>query len=262
MILLFTDFGHEGPYLGEMTAVLRRAAPEVPVVNLMADAPAFRPRLAAYLLAALAEELMPGDVLLGVVDPGVGTERAPVALQADGRWFVGPDNGLFEPVRRRATRVQEHVIAWRPARLSASFHGRDLFAPVAARLARGNRSDLAPGRLTPVPDWPDDLPEIVYVDAYGNAMTGLRAAAVPPATRLGAGGRELRHARTFGAVPPGTAFWYANSSGLVEIAVNAGSAAATLSLAPGTPVRVLPPDTRPARVGRREGYGGQRTATE
>jgi S-adenosylmethionine hydrolase len=196
VIHLFTDFGLEGPYLGEMEAVLRRAAPEVPVVNLMADAPAFSPRPAAYLLAALAERLEPGDVLLGVVDPGVGSERLPVAVEADGRWFVGPDNRLFELVARRAGQLRTFAIAWRPARLSASFHGRDLFAPTAARLARGGTDGLEPAPLTRFPDWPDDVAEIVYVDRYGNAMTGLRAATLPPGAVLLAAGRRLPTAGT------------------------------------------------------------------
>ena len=142
MILMFTDFSHAGPYLGEMEAVLRRTAPEVPVVNLMADAPAFSPKPSAYLLAALCGRVPVGDVVLAVVDPGVGGERAPVAVEADCCWLVGPDNGLFELVVRRARAVRTYGIGWRPDTLSTSFHGRDLFAPIAARLARGRRDGL------------------------------------------------------------------------------------------------------------------------
>jgi S-adenosyl-L-methionine hydrolase (adenosine-forming) len=239
VILLFTDFGLEGPYLGEMTAALRRAAPEVPVVNLMADAPPFRPDLAAYLLAAVAERsLAPGDVLLGVVDPGVGGSREPLALRLDGRWAVGPDNGLFELMLRRCERAETFHVAWLPALLSASFHGRDLFAPVAARLARGERHDLAPAPPTRFAGWPDDLPAVLYIDRFGNALTGLRAATVPPSAVLRAGDRAIAHARTFCEVEPGQPFWYANSAGLVEVAVNAGSAATLLGLELGTPVTV------------------------
>jgi hypothetical protein len=88
-------------------------------------------------------------------------------------------------------------------------------------------------------DWPDDLAEIVYLDRYGNAMTGLRAECVPEAVRLQAGGRTLRHARTFSAAPSGDAFWYVNSNGLVEIAVNGGRADRALNLSIGSPVAVL-----------------------
>lgn len=240
MILTFTDFGRDGPYLGETEAALRREAPEVPVVHLMTDAPAFSPRPAAYLLAALAERLDPGDVLLGVVDPGVGGPRRPVAVLADGRWFIGPDNGLFEIVLRRAAATRTHAIAWRPERLSASFHGRDLFAPVAARLARGVRDDLTPEPLTRHPDWPDDLSEVVYVDLYGNAVTGIRGTAVASDAELHVQGRRLGFARTFSDAPPGEAFWYVNSAGLVEVALNGGNAAAALGLAVGSVVAVEP----------------------
>ena len=144
MIFSFTDFGWRGPYLGQMRAAVLREAPAVTYVDLMADAPAFRPDLAAYLLAALVGQLARGDVMLAVVDPGVGTDRAPLALEADGIWLIGPDNGLFEIVQRRASVVRPHVIAWRPATLSSSFHGRDLFAPVAARIASGHSDGLRP----------------------------------------------------------------------------------------------------------------------
>jgi len=238
MIVLFTDFGREGPYTGQMQAVLQRCAPGVPVIDLLADVPAYDIRAAAYLLPALAAAFEAGTVFLCVVDPGVGGHRAPVALRADGSWYVGPDNGLFALVQRRAAAADSWEISWRPDRLSASFHGRDLFAPVAARLARG---EAPPGQPRPAatlarPDWPDDLAAVIYVDAFGNAMTGLRAATLPAGARLSLAATELPAARTFSDQPPGTAFWYENANGLVEIAVNQGSAAARFALAPGTPV--------------------------
>jgi S-adenosylmethionine hydrolase len=238
LILLFTDFGLSGPYMGEMRAVLLRGAPGIPVVDLMTDAPAFRPDLAAYLLAALWPTVEAGDVLLAVVDPGVGTDRAALAAEIDGRWVVAPDNGLLEPLLRRVPRSAVHAIVWRPERLSASFHGRDLFAPVAAALARGDRSRLGPGSPTRFPDWPDDLPAVIHLDRYGNAITGLRAALLPAEARLKVAGRQLGRARTFGEVTWGDAFWYENSSGLAEIAMNGASAAAALGLAPGSPVSI------------------------
>src|SRR6202051_1160043 len=131
MIVLFTDFGLEGPYTGQVKAVLHRSAPGIPVIDLFADAPAGNPRAAAYLLAAYAVWFPTETVLLSVVDPGVGGTRAPVVVESDGRWYVGPENGLFELVRRRGRAVKSWEIDWRPEALSASFHGRDLFAPVA-----------------------------------------------------------------------------------------------------------------------------------
>jgi len=241
MIVLFTDFGLEGPYAGQMKAVLLREAPGIPVVDLFADAPAANPKAAAYLLAAHAVWFPSGTVFLAIVDPGVGGARAAVAVEADGSWFIGPDNGLFELVMRRAKAVRCCEITWRPLALSASFHGRDLFAPVAARLARGEPPPGEPrssgaGRMF---DWPDDLPEIVYIDHYGNAMTGLRAATIPDAAKLAVAERALPHARTFSNVPQGQAFWYANSNGLAEIAVNSGRASDNLGIGISSPVQIL-----------------------
>jgi len=239
MLLLFTDFGTAGPYQGQMRAVLARLAPEVPAIDLVTEAPSRDPRAAAYLLAAATAAQPAGTVVLAVVDPGVGGTRAPIALDADGRWYVGPDNGLMEIVRRRAGQARTFRIAWRPERLSASFHGRDLFAPVAARLVRGDTADLAPHAPAgprPGADWPDDLAEVIFLDVYGNAMTGLRAAALPADARLAVAGCVLSRARTFADVPPGAAFWYENADGLAEIAVNLGRADRLPGLGLGTPV--------------------------
>ncbi len=139
MIVLFTDFGLEGPYVGQIKAVLHREAPGVPVVDLFHDAPAHAPELAAYLLAAYVGEFPEDAVFLCVVDPGVGSGRRPVMVRADDRWYVGPDNGLLAIIARRARSPGWWDITIRPQRLSATFHGRDLFAPAAARLARGER---------------------------------------------------------------------------------------------------------------------------
>jgi S-adenosylmethionine hydrolase len=241
MIVLFTDFGLCGPYTGQMKTVLHQSAPSSPVIDLFADAPRGNPRAAAYLLAAYAEWFAPGTIFLCVVDPGVGSARPAVILEADGRWYVGPGNGLFELIWRRAGSTRSWEIDWKPQRLSASFHGRDLFAPVAAMLARGEPPpgrplhDLAHRRT----DWPDDLPEIVYIDHFGNAMTGLRALVLGRNASLLAAGRVLQRATTFSDRPPDVAFWYENSNGLAEIAVNQGRADRQLGLAIGSAVEIV-----------------------
>ncbi|HEV2547813.1 MAG TPA: SAM-dependent chlorinase/fluorinase [Stellaceae bacterium] len=240
MIVLFTDFGLAGPYIGQMKAMLAREAPSVPVIDLFADAPSRNPKAAAYLLGAYAAWFPTGTVFLCVVDPGVGGARAALAVEADGRWYVGPDNGLFELVRRRSKVAPIFEITEQPADLSASFHGRDLFAPAAARLVRGDRPQMVARdpRFGRHPDWPNDLAEIVYIDDYGNAMTGLRASAVPADAILVAGGKRIARARTFSDLPAGTALWYENSNGLAEIAVNLGRADEALGLRVGTPLTV------------------------
>lgn len=226
MFVLYTDFGPAGPYLGQMKGVLSAAAPDIPVIDLLSDAPAFTPRPNAYLLAALISNFPPGAIFLGIVDPGVGGPRTPLILKADDQWFVGPANGLFEIVARRAAHYEAWRITYEPARQSASFHGRDLFAPVAAMIAKG---DPIPGdRLSNdqvrQPDWPDDLPEIVYIDHFGNAMTGMRAANLPENGVFEAAGHRISRARVFSDVATGSMFWYENANGLAEIAVNQGRA--------------------------------------
>nr|VFK30896.1 MAG: hypothetical protein BECKMB1821G_GA0114241_10732 [Candidatus Kentron sp. MB] len=241
MIVLFTDFGLTGPYVGQMKAALIHRAPGVSIVDLMHDVPAFDSKAAAYLLAALVEEFPPESIFLCVVDPSVGTEsRLPVVLTIDGRRFVGPHNGLFNVVASRGRQVRGEEITWRPLRLSASFHGRDLFAPVAAMIARGEPVPATPlaSRSIVAHSWPEDLSQIIYIDHFGNAMTGLRARFLA-SRRVMIGDVALHRAETFARVPEGHGFWYENANGLVEIAVNQGNAARQFGLCIGTPIRVL-----------------------
>ncbi len=238
-ILLFTDFGSGDIYVGQVKAVLQGLAPGVAVIDLLHDAPAFNVRAGAHLLAALADRSAPGSVFLAVVDPGVGGARSAVVVEADGRSYVSPDNGLLSVVAARAHRSDCRRVVWQPPQLSASFHGRDLFAPVAAKLAAegGLPEDwLARSGGLEVEFGGDDLPEIIYVDHYGNAHTGLRARGMARAASLVVGARRLAYARVFSEVAEGEAFWYENSQGLVEIAVNRGSAAQVLGLKIGDEV--------------------------
>ncbi|MBK8907269.1 MAG: SAM-dependent chlorinase/fluorinase [Rhodospirillales bacterium] len=239
MIVLFTDFGMTGPYLGQMKAVLRRGAPEVDIIDLFADAPAHDPKAAAYLLPAYVTEFPPGTVFLCVVDPGVGGARRPVVVNADDRWFVGPDNGLFELVMRRAnSKARCWTITWRPERISASFHGRDLFAPVAARLARdpapvGEELHAACVRRD---HWPDDLASIIYIDVFGNVMTGFRFSSLATTAAVTIAGQRLSYAEVFERVPVGDMFWYGNANGLVELAANRARASDRLGVKIGDAV--------------------------
>jgi hypothetical protein len=241
VIFLFTDFGAADIYVGQVKAVLQSQAPKEAVIDLLHDAPAFNVRAGAHLLAALAVRLPRGSVTVAVVDPGVGGPRAPVAVLADGRWYVGPDNGLISVAAARAKGSAAWSIGWRPADLSASFHGRDLFAPVAALLTKGNRkaAKLRKAALA-VRFGADDLPEIIYVDHFGNLVTGLRAGAVAQGRTLVVGGRAISRARVYSEVKPGAVFWHENSLGLVEIAVHAGNAAAALGARIGQAVGFEP----------------------
>lgn len=239
MIVLFTDFGTHDPYVGQMKARLAEHAPSVPLIDLLHEVPDFNPHAGAHLLAALATQFPVASVFVAVVDPGVGTPRGAVVLEADGSWFVGPDNGLLSVLAARAKEVRLWRIVWKPADLSATFHGRDLFAPIAAAIARG---DFPHDKLDRVDQLgvefdAGDLPRVIYVDHYGNAWTGIRGAS--SAATLRAAGHDFGHAETFAAADKGTALWFVNSAGLVELAVNRGSAAAKYGLKVGDPVQVL-----------------------
>lgn len=231
-IFLFTDFGYAGPYVGQMTAAILLQSPGSAVVNLMHDAPAMQPELSAYLLSACCRSLPAGSVVVAVVDPGVGGERAALVVETPGLTLVGPDNGLMSrvPGIRQVKRID-----WRPEQISCSFHGRDLFAPVAAKLAAAEAVATTPlaGGLMVGADWPSDLAKVVYIDAFGNLMTGLDAKNIKKNREIRIGGRAVSYAETFCRVPPEKLFWYSNSLGLIEIAANGDSAAAQLSLVLG-----------------------------
>ena len=241
MIVLFTDFGVRDPYVGQVKARLAEYAPTQLVVDLLHEVPDFNPHAGAHLLAAFATVFQPGSVFLAVVDPGVGTPREAVVVLAGGRWFVGPDNGLLSIVAARHADTRLWRITWQPAGMSSTFHGRDLFAWVAAEIARG---EFPGDRLTPIDKLkvefdPGDLARVIYNDHFGNAWTGLRG--VPKDARVSAAGRQFKHSDSFGFVGKGEGFWFINSVGLLELAVNRGSAAATYGLKVGDLVQVQRP---------------------
>lgn len=240
-VVLFTDFGASDLYVGQMKAVIGARAPRARILDALNEAPDFGVEPSAHLLAALASEYPRGSIFVAVVDPGVGGRRGAIVVDADGRAFVGPDNGLLSVVWQRAKRRRCRRIAWRPQRLSDTFHGRDLFAPVAARLAVKSRfprgwlvAQGAPGVLLDA----SDLPAILYIDHYGNALTGLRSRQLSRDATLRIAGRQVRYARTFEEVSRGVLFWHEGSLGLVEIAANRASAAAKLGLKIGSRVLI------------------------
>jgi S-adenosylmethionine hydrolase len=232
-IVLFTDFGAGDLYVGQVKSVLQRLAPGIPVIDLLHEAPKFNVRASAHLLAAMVGWFDEDSVFLTVIDPGVGGLRNPLVVKADGRWYVGPDNGLLSVIGARAVKGDCWRIVWQPEQLSDSFHGRDLFAPVAATLAV--QGSLPKGWFEHAGELDvefggDDLPEIIYLDHYGNAHTGIRARGIPREGLLVVGERRLAYARVYSEVGEGEAFWYENSQGLVEVAVNCGNATEVLKL--------------------------------
>jgi S-adenosyl-L-methionine hydrolase (adenosine-forming) len=235
MIFIFTDYGLQGPYIGQVETVLHQLAPNEKAIHLIADAPRNNPKASAYLLASLVSRIPEGSILFCVVDPGVGSdEDKPVMIKIDGRWFVGANNGLFDIVARRAKEIEAYEITWIPETLSHSFHGRDLYAPVCAMIANGEVLESTAFEWKDKHKWPEDLNEIIYIDHFGNCMTGIRAESLDKQLILRIDHQDIVNADTFSDVKEGKALWYENSNGLIEIAVNQGTAEDDLELKIGS----------------------------
>lgn len=240
MIVLFTDFGIHDPYVGQVKARLLEAAPAQQVIDLLHEAPAYNAQAGAHLLAAFAPTFPPGTVFLAVVDPGVGTMRDAIVLLSGSQWFVGPDNGLMSIVAARNRESRIWRVIWQPEVLSATFHGRDLFAVIAAEIARG---DFPTHKLTEITKLnvmfdAEDLASVIYIDHFGNAWTGMRGTGISKSAGITAKSASFKHSESFGFVGRGEGFWFVNSVGLVELAVNRGHAAQQFGLVVGDPVQV------------------------
>lgn len=172
-IVLFTDYGANTVYPGQVELALECLAPGVRVVHLMHEAPAFNVKAGAHLLAAQVASVPAGHVWITVVDPGVGGSRRALALHAGGNWFTGPDNGLMSVVVARARAAGQAVRIWQLARMpqgiAASFHGRDVFAPLAASIATGRfpGEDVLEVDGLEVDFGAGDLAEVIHVDGFG-----------------------------------------------------------------------------------------------
>lgn len=244
MLTFLSDYGPGDEYVGVVHGVIARIAPDVRVLDLGHGVPAQDVRTGARRLARALPFVPPG-VHLAVVDPGVGGSRRAVALRASERWLVGPDNGLLIAAAERFGGIDEAFDVgespWRLEPVSATFHGRDIFAPVAAHLALGEppQSPIDPAGLVRLPELharregDTVVAHVLEVDSFGN----LRLDAEPGAF-TSAAGRPVSAARTFGDVEPGGLLLYADSDGGLALAVNGGSAAALLGVRAGDEIRL------------------------
>lgn len=240
MIALFSDFSNTDPYVGLMKMAIYKHAPNCKVIDICHNLPVFNPNASGRLLQALVRGLPKEAIVLAVVDPGVGTDRHALWLEIDGRHFVGPDNGLFARIVNAAENVNAHIIGYDQSKVSASFHGRDVFAPFAANLEVGKQSnseridfEKLKGR-----SWHTDLAEIIYIDHYGNAMTGIGATSIPNDAVIKVKNTDLFFARTFADRKGEAMFWYENSLGLIELSMYGQSIRKNLNLEVGEPVFV------------------------
>jgi|SRR5438067_2572174 len=241
VITLLTDFGTADGYVAEMKGVLLSRVPDVTLVDVTHEVAPQDVEAARLTLARVWRRFPPGTVHVVVVDPGVGTERAGLAVESDEHFFVGPDNGVLSPALLVAG--ARAVTLPVPYGASASFHGRDIFAPAAAAIALGTAIDSLgePAvepliRRTPEPQRRDDgalAGEVISIDRFGNAITnlvGLRSGIVEAA------GATLPLRRTYGDVPTGAPVALVGSTGLIEVAVRDGNAARALHLTKGSVV--------------------------
>ncbi len=248
VVTLTTDFGLRDSYVAEVKGAILGIAPDVQLVDVTHDVAAHDVTEAALALEAAAPYFPAGTIHVAVVDPGVGTERRGFVLEAGGQRFVGPDNGLFTPFLAGEWRAFElAAVAYRLARVSRTFHGRDVFGPAAAHLARGiAASAFGPAITNPVIlRWPTPsevggglVGEVVHVDRFGNLVTSIPADAVgsEDAFAVRVAGEWLPLVSTYGDLPRGQAGALIGSRNRLEVAVREGSAARLLGARRGTAV--------------------------
>lgn len=264
IVALLTDFGQSGWYVGALRGAVLSACPDATLLDITHEVSPHDVLGAAYAIEAIWRSLPKGTVLLAVVDPGVGSSRRPIAAASGDGFAVGPDNGIFTPLLADDRRWVAHVVTsprFTTARLSPTFHGRDLFAPVAGFLAAGGSLDeVGPRIADPVRlDLPKARPlgdgsfEVhvlecdrfgsLTCDLFGTDLSEFLAAAGAGATL---DGKPLPLASTYADVPAGGVLGLVGSSGRFEIAVSCGSAAQVLSAGVGTAF-VLSPRIRVTR---------------
>ncbi len=258
IITLTTDFGFKGPFVGVMKGAILTRLPDARIVDLSHETPPHWPAEAGFWLARSWPWFPAGTIHVAVVDPGVGTRRDILAGERDGHYFLGPDNGLLWPIlgavpgTGRCHRLSE---TWRARQgwpgPSSTFHGRDIFAPLAAELAAGRIaiSDIGPPAGELVPSLQEEPTvsageirgSIIAVDTFGNLISNVDGALLSRFRRpdVLAAGRRLPLRRTYGEVPPGEFLALINSFGVLEIARAEGNAAGSLGLGRGAPVVVV-----------------------
>lgn len=255
IITLLTDFGTADHFVAVMKGVISGIAPRARMVDISHDGPAYGIRAARFLLAQSWRWFPKGTVHVVVVDPGVGTARRGLVVEAEGHVFIGPDNGvLSEPLGLKGAKAR--MISNRKLcmkEISSTFHGRDVFAPIAARLAAGLSTAQTGPLVRDAQVVTTDAPvrigkrywqgEVAYVDRFGNLITNLPVADFPELRTRGfvlrAGFETLAELKpNYAAGAEGEPIVVPGSSGCLEIAVNQGSAAKKLGLALGSPVEL------------------------
>jgi len=239
IITLTTDFGTADGYVGAMKGVIATRAPTATMVDITHDIERHDIAAAAYTLTVASREFPADSIHVAVIDPGVGSSRAPVVVLASGQVFIGPDNGVFALVAPEPDRAFEIINpSFRAARVSATFHGRDVFAPAAAAIAAG----LAPDKAGPEVELTGALltesRTVVHVDRFGNLITDIPGNKLTVGGWVAVSGARVPVASTYADVAIGALLAYVGSANTVEVAVREGSAADRLKVGRGFPVAV------------------------
>jgi hypothetical protein len=259
VITLTTDFGDAGPFVGVLKAVILRHAPAASIIDLCHHVAPWQAGEAGFWLARCYRQFPPGSVHVAVVDPGVGTSRTILACSWDEHTFVAPDNGILPMIVPAAAPVHALSADWAVRRgwpePSRTFHGRDLFAPLAAAFSSGTArpADIGP-RAAPAPpaiaparrDGARVVGQVAAIDTWGNIITNIDAALLGGLhePRVLVADREIPLLATYGEAPPGALLALVNSVRTIEVACREGSAARVLGLAHGAPVTIT--DETPA----------------
>jgi len=254
VITITTDFGHKGPFAGVMQGVILSRFKDASIGDLAHDIPAHWPPEAGFWIDRSYRYFPHGSIHIAIVDPGVGTERDILLVEHDGHIFLAPDNGLLAPLLEDAGRIfkleNDSLQKLGLGAPSLTFHGRDIFAPLAAEFAAGRLRPADVGSETAdwTPGWLED-PEVmsdrvsgvvVTVDAFGNLISNIDSSLIQgfekPMVRFA--GHEFDIKPTYGRVKPGNYLALINSFGVIEIARAEGSAAEGLGSERGAPVVV------------------------
>jgi len=240
-ITLLTDFGLKDPFVGQMKGVLLRFCPAATLVDLTHQVPAFGVKVGAFYLGKSWKFFPDGTIHIAVVDPGVGTDRKALVLYREGHFFVGPDNGLFSEVMEGAKAFSIHAQKVVTSSISNTFHGRDLFAPVAGMLASGRNhhdfcEEIPMDSLVTCPlshsielGSDEIIGEVLFVDHFGNLVTNIEAESLASTSKLHFKGKALPMVRTYAEAKLDYPCFLVNSFGMLEIALPMGSAADFLS---------------------------------
>jgi S-adenosyl-L-methionine hydrolase (adenosine-forming) len=255
---LLTDFGLRDGYVGVMKAVALAIAPDARIVDISHDIAPQDIEMGSWTLGMVWRYFAPGSVLVCVVDPGVGGARRAIALAAAGRSFVGPDNGLFTHILGQTPAERCVALtntAYHLPHTSATFHGRDIFAPCGAHLLAGVTLEALGDPLDPAtlvrlpisvaPSWDGEtlVGRVAHVDHFGNLISDIPlddpAALLAPGVRIQVAGRAIAHIAThFAAGPLDEPFALRDSSGALAVAVRDGSAARTLGVGRGATMTI------------------------